>query len=224
MPIWHPSPNFGDRRDGAEPSLIVLHATAMQNAADALARLCDPEAEVSAHYMISETGEIWQLVEEAQRAWHAGAGSWGDLGDINSHSIGIELVNSMTQPFPEPQMSALEALLSEILRRHKITPSRVIAHSDMAPERKSDPGARFDWRRLALQGLSIWPDPINTDGDLTGHLLASGYPSDIDRQKLLAAFRLRFRPGILGPETADDRALAAGLAARFPFDAKRPPP
>lgn len=220
-PLWHPSPNFGPRRGGARPSLVVLHATAMADCAGALARLCDPAAEVSAHYLISETGQIWQMVDEAQRAWHAGAGSWGPITDVNSHAIGIELANPMTHPFPEPQMMALEALLGEVLDRHGICPARVIAHSDMAPGRKSDPGPRFDWRRLARQGLSIWPDPVASEAALDTLLKEAGYPANVTPEEALAAFRLRFRPGASGPETAADRALAAGLAARFPFDAGR---
>lgn len=199
----------------------MLHATAMQSCAEALHRLCDPAAEVSAHYLISETGEIWQLVDEVKRAWHAGRGSWGDVTDVNSHSIGIELANPLTCPFPEPQMAALETLLHDVLARHEISPSRVIAHSDMAPERKVDPGSRFDWRRLALQGLSIWPEPERTSCELAMLLHAAGYPSDVATEELLAAFRLRFRPDVSDPDTDTDRMLAAGLAARFPFDATR---
>lgn len=201
--------------------MIVLHATAMACCDDALQRLCDPEAEVSAHYLISETGEIWQLVDDTQRAWHAGIGRWGYISDVNSHSIGIELANAMTHPFPEPQMVALEALLRDLLAQHGICPSRVIAHSDMAPGRKDDPGPRFDWRRLALQGLSIWPVPTETDASIPELLSRAGYPPDATPADLLAMFRSRFRPGVLGPETQEDRMLAAGLANSFPFDASR---
>ncbi len=129
----------------------------MEGCDAARARLCDPAVEVSAHWLISETGEVEALVPETMRAWHAGAGEWAGMTDINSHSIGIELSNTGNQPFPEPQMATLETLLSAIMQRWAIPPHRVIAHSDMAPERKGDPGARFDWRRLALQGLSVCP-------------------------------------------------------------------
>ena len=111
-----PSPNFGDRRGGATPSLVVLHYTAISCEA-ARARLCDPEAEVSAHWLIWQTGEAEALVDERHRAWHAGAGGWAGLDDINSHSIGIELANDGTQPFAEPQMAALEGLLAAIMAR-----------------------------------------------------------------------------------------------------------
>ena len=151
--------------------MVVLHYTAMESAGAALDRLCEENVEVSAHYLICETGRIWQLVDEEMRAWHAGAGRWGDVVDVNSRSIGIELANTGTQPFAEPQMAALEALLRGIVDRWSVRPERVIGHSDMAPGRKGDPGPRFDWRRLALQGLSVWPDPhggAGRDEDRTG--------------------------------------------------------
>lgn len=172
-------------------------------------RLCDPVAEVSAHWLISESGETIGLVEEDRRAWHAGAGYWQGRDDVNSRSIGIELSNDGASPFPEPQMTALETLLRGIMDRWQIGPLGVIAHSDMAPGRKVDPGPRFDWQRLARQGLSVWPTPA-TPGDFEAALCAFGYaPSP----HLLDAFRLRFRPWATGPLDDIDRALAAGLDA-----------
>lgn len=215
------SPNFGERRDGARPSLIVIHYTAMPSCAAARARLCDPETEVSAHYLISESGTVEALVPEEVRAWHAGAGGWGAIADVNSHSIGIELANPGDAPFPEPQIAALERLLDEVMARWGIPPERVIGHSDMAPARKRDPGPRFDWRRLALGGLSVWPEGQGDPGaDFAASARALGYPETAP-DALLAAFRLRFRPGAAGPEDAADRALAAGLARRFPVDGGR---
>jgi N-acetylmuramoyl-L-alanine amidase len=213
-----PSPNHGPRRDGARPGLIVLHYTGMPTCAEARARLCDPAAEVSAHWLVAEDGSAEQLVDEAARAWHAGAGAWGGVGDVNSRSVGIELANPGDRPFPEPQMAALERLLAGVMDRHGIAPERVIAHSDMAPARKRDPGPRFDWRRLAKSGLSVWPKP-GGDGDAPFSLSAQrfGYP-DTPPDTLLAAFRLRFRPWADGPEDATDRALADDLARRFPVD------
>ncbi|WP_417275152.1 N-acetylmuramoyl-L-alanine amidase [Celeribacter halophilus] len=149
----HLSPNFGERRDGARPELVVIHYTAMQTAQAALTRLCAPEFEVSAHYLICEKGGIYRLVDEEHRAWHAGAGAWGQITDVNSHSIGIELANDGQSPFAADQMDALEHLLDDILRRRNIPPEGVIGHSDMAPGRKIDPGPRFDWARLELRGL-----------------------------------------------------------------------
>ena len=215
------SPNFGARRDGARPSLIVIHYTAMPSCAAARARLCDPEAEVSAHYLISESGAVEALVPEEARAWHAGTGGWGATADVNSHSIGIELANPGDSPFPEPQIAALERLLGEVMARWGIPPERVIGHSDMAPGRKRDPGPRFDWRRLALGGLSVWPEGQgDPDADFAASASALGYPETAPGARL-AAFRLRFRPGVTGPEDAADRALAAHLARRFPVDGGR---
>jgi N-acetylmuramoyl-L-alanine amidase len=149
-----PSPNFTERRGGARPSLVVIHYTAMASAEAACARLCDPDAEVSAHYLIDYDGQVTALVDEAMRAWHAGAGAWGAITDVNSHSIGIELQNTGAEPFPEPQMAALEGLLAGVMARWAIGPEGVIGHADCAPGRKVDPGPRFDWARLAFSGLA----------------------------------------------------------------------
>ncbi|MGQ3486707.1 N-acetylmuramoyl-L-alanine amidase [Roseovarius pacificus] len=219
-----PSPNFGPRRQGALPDMVVLHYTAMENARTALERLCDAAAEVSAHYLICEAGTVWQMVDEEQRAWHAGAGQWGDVRDVNSRSIGIELANTGAHPFPEPQMRALEALLQGIMRRWSIPATRIIGHSDMAPDRKSDPGPRFDWQRLALGGLSIWPRIGGEPGDFLqdavrfGYAVPDGMDGDAAVDLILPAFRQRFRPWASGGLDATDRALMADLAARFPVD------
>lgn len=126
----------------------------MPDCAAALDRLCDAQAEVSAHYLIRRDGQVFQLVAEDQRAWHAGAGQWGGIADVNSHSIGIELDNDGASPFGEPLMAALERLLPEVMQRWSISPAGVLGHSDTAPGRKSDPGPRFDWARLVRQGLA----------------------------------------------------------------------
>ncbi|RYI01351.1 MAG: N-acetylmuramoyl-L-alanine amidase, partial [Acetobacteraceae bacterium] len=204
MSLSHPSPNFGERRNRGRVELVVLHYTAMPSCAAALERLCDPAAEVSAHYLIDEGGAVLSLVDESARAWHAGAGEWGGKADVNSRSIGIEMANSGREPFAERQMAALERLLGGVMQRHGIGPGAVIGHSDMAPDRKGDPGARFDWRRLALQGLAVWPEvpnapppqpsPTRGEGgalpDMTrfwADLRAFGYP-DAGPEKLLTAF------------------------------------
>lgn len=210
--IRHTSPNVGPRRDGLRPELVVIHFTEMTSAEAALARLCAPEAEVSAHYLIGRDGTVWQLVDEALRAWHAGAGDWRGRGDVNSRSIGIELDNDGASPFAAPLMDALEPLLAGILERWSIPPAGVIAHSDMAPDRKVDPGPRFDWQRLARQGLAIWPDAQgDPDAPLQASLDTLGYPACAADLRL-QAFRLRFRPRHQGPEDATDRALASALA------------
>jgi N-acetylmuramoyl-L-alanine amidase len=203
------SPNHGERRGGVRPSLVVLHYTGMASCAEARARLCDTVAEVSAHWLISETGKAEALVPEALRAWHAGAGAWKGVDDVNSHSIGIELANPGDRPFPEGQMAALERLLRGVMVRWDISARGVIGHSDMAPGRKGDPGRRFDWRRLAIQGLAIWPE-AGRPGDFWADLQGFGYPQAAP-QDLLAAFRLRFRPQGQGALQVEDAALAAGL-------------
>ncbi|MBF9032282.1 N-acetylmuramoyl-L-alanine amidase [Rhodobacterales bacterium HKCCE3408] len=210
------SPNFGPRRDGLRPELVVLHYTAMPTAESALRALCDPEREVSAHYLIDAGGSVTALVDEEMRAWHAGAGEWDGRGDVNSRSIGIELANDGASPFAAAQMTALEALLGGILDRWRIPPEGVIAHSDMAPGRKIDPGRRFDWRRLALQGLSVWPADGETEVDgetFRADARAFGYP-DVDDDLLLRTVRLRFRPWATGPLDGRDCALIADLAGR----------
>lgn len=215
--ISHPSPNFGERRNGAVPELVVLHYTAMDSAEAALQRLCDPQAEVSAHYLIAADGRVWRLVEEKHRAWHAGAGSWAGQDDVNSRSIGIELDNTGTHPFAEPQIAALEDLMQGIMTRWSIPPRKVIAHSDMAPDRKLDPGPRFDWRRLALQGLSVWPSENAVNGHdpswFRDFAHAFGYPESATNEELLRAFRFRFRPGKTGPVDAIDLKLIQSLVA-----------
>ena len=190
--IQHPSPNFGPRRDGLRPELIVLHYTAMDTAQAALARLSDPHFEVSAHYLIGRCGQIWQLVDEEMRAWHAGAGAWGGQGDVNSRSIGIELSNSGAEPFSELLMSSLEALLSDLMARWNIPPEGVIGHSDMAPGRKIDPGPRFDWERLEAQGMARpWADVA--DGLSPQTATQYGYPDCNDPQALRQALGQRYR-------------------------------
>lgn len=217
--IQTPSPNFGPRRDGAMPSLIVLHYTAMTSAEAACKTLCNPETEVSAHYLISSQGQIEQLVQEDMRAWHAGVGQWGSVTDVNSHSIGIELDNDGFSPFSEPMMTSLEWLMPQIMQRWGIPKRNVIAHSDLAPHRKIDPGPRFDWRRLALQGLAIWPDEKPADEDWSANAERFGYPlqglvgCDDPKAACFAAFRSRFRPWATGPEEGEDRRLMARLVA-----------
>lgn len=202
---------------------MVIHYTAMATAQESLERLCDPVAEVSAHYLIAEDGEVLALVPEERRAWHAGAGRWGEATDVNSRSIGIELQNRGAHPYAHSQMLALERLLGEVLARWSIPPERVIGHSDMAPARKGDPGPRFDWRRLARAGLSVWPG--EGEGDVQDFLPALhgfGYDAALAPDLLLRAFRLRFRPWAEGPLSSLDAGAAQDLARRFPVDRRVP--
>ena len=168
------SPNHGDRRDRA-PDCIVLHYTGMPTAEGALAQLCNPKAEVSAHYFVFEDGRVAQLVPEERRAWHAGRSSWFDDTDLNSASIGVEIVNpghdGGLPPFPDAQIDAVIALCRDVIARHAIAPERILAHSDIAPGRKVDPGEKFPWARLAAAGVGLWREPAP---DMPGLALGSG--------------------------------------------------
>jgi len=175
-PVVRASPNHGPRPPGTAIDLLILHYTGMQSAPAALARLTDPAAEVSAHYLIDEDGTVYALVDEARRAWHAGVGSWVGANNINDRSIGIELVNPGHEfgyrPFPEAQMRALETLARDIMARHGVPAHRAIGHSDVAPARKQDPGELFDWARLARAGIGLWPRPAAC-ATLTGIALSA---------------------------------------------------
>lgn len=160
------SPNFDERAPGKAIDMLVLHYTGMETMAAALSRMLDMNAKVSAHYMIDEDGALHRLVDEERRAWHAGVSYWAGERDINSVSIGIELVNpghaypgyvGGYRAFPEAQMTTLIDLAREIMGRHHIPPARVLGHSDVAPARKTDPGELFDWDRLAAEGLAVMP-------------------------------------------------------------------
>ncbi|HEX9648781.1 MAG TPA: N-acetylmuramoyl-L-alanine amidase [Alphaproteobacteria bacterium] len=161
--IDRPSPNNDARGADAAIDMLVLHYTGMDSTDAAVERLCDPDAAVSAHYLIDDQGAVYRLVPESRRAWHAGVSSWAGDTDINDRSIGIELANPGHQlgyrPFPDAQMTALEHLALDILSRQPIPTRRVVGHSDIAPARKQDPGEFFDWRRLAAKGIGLWPAP-----------------------------------------------------------------
>ena len=202
----------------------MLHYTAMADCASAERALCNPQTEVSAHYLISSQGVVTSLVREEDRAWHAGAGAWGSVKDVNSRSIGIELSNSGFVPFAAPQMDSLESLLGEIMERWNIPPERVIGHSDCAPGRKIDPGVRFDWQRLALSGLSVWPEPqpvehaVDLERDMDRALRTLGYTGPEPFDVRLRAFRARFCPVRSGSCDVNDLAMAQDLARRYPVD------
>jgi N-acetylmuramoyl-L-alanine amidase len=233
-----PSPNHDSRPADTPVDMLVLHYTGMPNANDALTRLRDASAKVSAHYMIDETGQIFRLVPETRRAWHAGIAFWRGHRDINARSIGIELVNPGHEfgyrAFPRPQAAALEGLVRDILKRHPIPPRNVVGHSDVAPERKEDPGELFDWARLSRAGIGLWPnargghgnefgpgDRDKTIADAQRKLVAWGYevPTngvlDTRTTRVLVAFQRHFRPsrfdGTLDGETI---ACLDGLLAQ----------
>ena len=194
------SPNH-DERPADEPiDTLVLHYTGMQSGADAIARLRDPEARVSSHYVVEEDGAVFRLVPEDRRAWHAGLSSWRGNTLLNGRSIGIEIVNPGHEwgyrPFPALQMAAVCDLCLGLIARHPIAPRDVVAHSDIAPDRKQDPGELFDWPGLAANGVGLYPgqDAPRAAGDALGLLGAIGYRTDLPLSVLLSAFQRRWRP------------------------------
>ena len=229
-----PSPNH-DERGGQAVDILLLHYTGMKSGAEALARLRDPTAKVSAHYLIEEDGGTFQLVPEARRAWHAGRSYWAGARDINARSVGIELVNPGHEfgyrPFPEAQMLKLIALCRGILARHDIPAARVIGHSDVAPDRKQDPGELFDWQRLAAEGIGLWPGGADragtaaTDEETAKSQLARfGYGlDDVPLELVVTAFQRHFRPGRvdgrLDGETAGRLSELLGYLDAGPQDA-----
>lgn len=240
MNLTRPSPNFDER---SEPiSLVVLHYTGMQNAEIALRRLTDPSpkagdypgpwqaadidpatplARVSAHYVVDEEGEVWRLVDEEKRAWHAGVSRWKGSDNVNARAIGIEIVNGGHDfglpPYPDIQIAGVIALLGDILRRRGLKPCAVVGHSDIAPERKDDPGERFPWRTLAMAGVSIWPD-LAKSGDLARlpeTLRSIGYSETAAEAAVIRAFQRRFQPAHVGARPGMNTAGLAEEVARL---------
>lgn len=214
-----PSPNFDAR--ALPVSMVVLHYTGMIDGASAIARLSDPEAKVSAHYVVAEDGQVVRMVDEAHRAWHAGRSWWRGTSDINSASIGIEIVNPGHEfgyrPFPEAQIDAVIELLAGIMERHSITRGNVVGHSDVAPARKEDPGELFPWYRLARLRLALprptknLMDPHWSDAGFLLALERFGY--DVaDGVAAVRAFQRRFRPEMIdGIIDGECRAILLGL-------------
>jgi N-acetylmuramoyl-L-alanine amidase len=196
--------------------MLILHYTGMPDAASALARLCDPAAQVSAHYTVDEDGTVYAHVPEERRAWHAGISHWRGDTDINARSIGIEIVNRGHdhgyRPFPPAQMAAVAVLCRDIMGRHGIAPENVLGHSDVAPARKCDPGELFDWQGLARLGIGVWPEPRpgDDDGDGVAGLLGR-YGYDPACPQALLAFQRHFHPQSLTGEP--DRETVRRLRA-----------
>lgn len=223
--IEQPSPNFNERK--GPPDMVVLHYTGMTSADEALARLCDPTSQVSAHYMIDELGEVYRLVPEERRAWHAGVASWKGEIDINGCSIGIELVNPGHEfgyiDFTHIQTDALEDLLTDIRSRWDIPDHRILAHSDVAPGRKQDPGEKFPWAKLAGEGHGLWVVPdLPPEGAMgpplglgetglgvfslqsalgkLGYNLLAGGPYDAETAIIVTAFQRHWLPEQIGTD------------------------
>jgi N-acetylmuramoyl-L-alanine amidase len=219
-----PSPNQGPRPDGGAIDILLLHYTGMQTAAAALARLVDAAAQVSCHWLIDEDGTTYALVEESRRAWHAGRSFWAGERDINSRSIGIELVNPGHdwgyRPFPPAQMTALAELAQGILARHPIPAHRVLGHSDVAPERKQDPGELFDWAWLAGQGIGLWPEPAQGPESLdpAADLARIGYEQE--DAATIVAFQRHYRQSrVDGRLDRETRIRIAQMARAIPLTA-----
>ncbi len=221
--IDRPSPNHNERAPGSAVDMLILHYTGMISGKAALDRLCDPEAKVSSHYLVEEDGTVFRLVDENRRAWHAGVSFWAGETDINGRSIGIEIVNPGHEfgyrPFPERQMDAVIALCTDILSRHPIPATRVLGHSDVAPDRKQDPGELFDWRRLAGAGVGVWPERSGADApaaDARSLLNRIGYDPALPLETVVAAFQRHYRPrrvdGVPDPETLSALAARAAIS------------
>jgi N-acetylmuramoyl-L-alanine amidase len=216
--VEKPSPNH-DSRDGAAIDMLVLHYTGMANGEAALSRLTDPAAKVSAHYTIGEDGTVYAMVPEDRRAWHAGVSHWAGAANINSRSIGIELIHPGHEfgyrAFADAQIAALTTLCHSILMRHPIPSARVLGHSDVAPARKDDPGELFPWKRLADAGIGLWP--VRASSNLEAAALARfGYDPDAPLDKLVTAFQRHFRPNLLnGLWDTECAELLHGLLDKF---------
>lgn len=220
------SPNIGERKAGVRPDCLIMHYTGLPTFQRSIDVLKDPACEVSCHYVVDTDGHVVQMVREADRAWHAGRGRWHSVTDINSHSIGIEIQNPGHEQgypdFPEPQMHAVEKLAGDIIARHMIRRERVLAHSDTAPQRKIDPGEKFDWRRLNRAGIGHWtaPYPLEIDPAAKidpgktnervhtcqqmlaeyGYEVATDGLLSLETRRVIAAFQRHFRPACISGE------------------------
>ena len=225
--------HYEDRRNGARPSFIIIHYTETRTLEDAedyfLGRTAHPSGgRVSAHYMIDRDGAVIQYVDEDKRAWHAGLAHWRGIEDINSHSIGIELVNPGRKygytTFTAAQMASLVRLCRAIMARHSITPHRVLGHSDVAPARKKDPGELFDWEMLAKAGCAVWPKPneedhrigrdyVRDENALREAFTRAGYDPSVSLDSLIVAFQRHFYPEAFESQNRDEIGKITETAA-----------
>lgn len=250
-----PSPNHGERRGCASPDMLILHYTGMASSEEALRKLCDGSMDphkVSAHYFIWEDGGVVQCVPEIRRAWHAGVSSWEGADDINSRSIGVEIANAGHDfgcpEFPGPQIGAVIALCRDILERHRIRADRILAHSDVAPGRKRDPGERFPWPLLFEEGIGLWVEPVPVTAGTAlgpgdrganvaelqqmlaryGYGVAANGQYDAATTDVVAAFQRHFRPALVDGRadrsTFDTLQRLTALRDRLPEDHRRVAP
>jgi len=219
--INNPSPNFGSRSEGTDIEFIILHYTAMSTE-NSLERLCDPVYEVSCHYLIDPSGICYQLVDDSKRAWHAGKSYWRGYVDLNSRSLGIELVNSGNENYPEAQMKSLIRLLKYLIGSFKLNPKNVLGHSDIAPSRKLDPGKWFNWKKLSANGVGLFPEvstPIECDKKIfLAQAERAGFNPNTKFEHILMTFRNRCRQNFTGEFDGYDCALMQKFADAFDID------
>jgi N-acetylmuramoyl-L-alanine amidase len=212
-----PSPNHGERKGRGVVDMLLLHYTGVPDDKVAINHLCNPGSKVSAHYVVLPDGAVIQLVAESRRAWHAGLGSWGSDTDINSCSIGIELANPGHEhgypAFPKRQIAATIALSRSIFARHKIPPHHVLAHSDVAPTRKQDPGEKFPWHLLAASGIGLWVKPVRIGREGPIYTLGETNPAIEETQRLLAQYG--YQVPVSGYFDAPTRAVVAAFQRHF---------
>ena len=218
--IFEPSPNFDERKERV--SILVMHYTGMPTPRSAIDLLKSPRAAVSAHYIVDEDGTIYNLVPEAKRAWHAGVSFWRGKRMLNDASIGIEIVNPGHEwgyrPFPRAQMQALLGLSEGIIARHGIEARNIVAHSDIAPDRKQDPGELFDWPWFVAFGVGVWTEEFDAPGDVWEDLAAIGYDVGLPKRDVILAFQRHFLPRNLTGEV-DEITSARAAAVRRVVDA-----
>jgi len=228
------SPNFNERQNDEKPSVLVIHFTSMNSTVDALQRLSDPDHDppVSCHYLIDEAGNIFTMVPEEKRAWHAGISSWHGRGDLNSASIGIEISNRRHEGYTPAQLTTLVLLCKDIMHRHNIAPENVVGHSDIAPARKNDPGYHFPWRELAKHEIGVWPKPTLRDkfnaaavaknpqklGKLfekAGYRIGAHEDGTPSLDQVVNAFQQRYEPHLFTTEGAKPGVATAETVAKL---------
>ena len=219
--IKYPSSNYGLRRIDTEIEFIILHYTAMSTE-KSLERLCDPVHEVSCHYLIDPSGVCYQLVDNNKRAWHAGKSYWRGYHDLNSRSLGIELVNSGNEDYPEAQMKSLIKLLQHLIESLALNPKNILGHSDIAPTRKLDPGKWFNWQKLSVNGVGFFPEvsePIACDKQVfLAEAKRAGFNPNANAEHVLKTFRNRCRPKFTAELDGYDCALMEKFADAFDID------
>ena len=228
----HSSPNFDARKGGQKPELVVVHYTGMESTQAVLDKFADPASKVSCHYLIDEKGNIYKLVDEEKRAWHAGVSSWMGKDDVNSRSIGIEISNGNGDPYTKEQLFSLTLLIKDIQQRHHIKPENIVGHSDVAPDRKQDPGAHFPWQKLSRQDIGRWPKPTIKDKfnaaaaaksphQLKALLKEAGYgvnafgPNKPKLKELVMAFQRRYEPEVFKDKNGEPGKATASTAAKL---------